>query len=295
MSAQTQTTQTQRSFREKWANNPDAAFRNTLTPGSVTQTWILNRNGFNTLDDLKRHLAGKKRVLDGGCGNGRVTALLASVFDGEVVGVDLTAAAVAKANLADLPHVRVEEGDLLGDLSGLGKFDFIYCQEVLHHTADPHGGFLNLATLLAPGGELAIYVYRQKAPIREFADDYVREKIKDLPYEEAMAQSAAITELGKALSAVEGEVEVPEIAVLGIKAGRYSVQRLMYHFFLKCFWNAELTPHENVVINYDWYHPATATRHTMEEVRGWFDEARLDVVHAYEDEYGVTMRGLRRS
>ncbi len=33
-----------------------------------------------------------------------------------------------------------------------------------------------LVPLLAPGGELMFYVYRRKAPIREFTDDYVRER-----------------------------------------------------------------------------------------------------------------------
>jgi SAM-dependent methyltransferase len=285
--------QTRRSFREKWANNADAAFRNTLTEGSVLQTWILNRNGFADLDALAAHLAPKRRVLDAGCGNGRVTALLASVYPGPVMGIDLNAAPVAAANLAELANVTIREKDLLGDLTDLGEFDFIYCQEVLHHTADPRGGFLNLAKRLSAGGEIAIYVYRVKAPVREFTDDYVREKIKDMPYDEAMAQAKAITELARALSAVKDEIDVPSVPVLGIKAGRYTPQRLIYHFFGKLFWNDELSEHENIVINYDWYHPATATRHTMAEVAGWFADAGLNIVHRFEDEYGITMRGVR--
>jgi hypothetical protein len=62
---------------------------------------------------------------------------------------------------------------------------------------------------------------------------------------------------------------------------------------MKCFWNDELSFEENAVINYDWYHPQLATRHTVEEVRGWFASAGLDVVHEFVDEYGVTMRGVR--
>jgi SAM-dependent methyltransferase len=285
--------QTMRSFREKWAKNADAAFRNTLTEGSVLQTWILNRNGFASLEELRAHLVGKKRLLDAGCGNGRVTALLASVFDGPVVGIDLNAATVAQSNLQDLPNVSVAEKDLLEDISDLGEFDFIYCQEVLHHTADPRAAFLNLSLLLSPEGEIAIYVYRVKAPIREFADDFVRDAIKDLPYEEAMLAARTITDLGRKLSELTEEIEVPEVKILGIKAGNYTAQRLLYHFFLKCFWNSQLSEQENVVINYDWYHPATATRHTIEEVEEWFAAAKLDIVHSFEDEYGITIRGVR--
>ena len=60
--------------------------------------------------------------------------------------IDLTAADVARANLAGMPRVTVFARDLLGDLSDLGEFDLIYCQEVLHHTSDPQGAFRNLAT-----------------------------------------------------------------------------------------------------------------------------------------------------
>ncbi len=72
--------------------------------------------------------------------------------DTEIMGVDLTAADVAARNLEGAPGVTVREADLLGDLSGLGSFDFIYCQEVLHHTSDPEAGVRNLAGLLSPGG-----------------------------------------------------------------------------------------------------------------------------------------------
>ena len=30
-----------------------------------------------------------------------------------------------------------------------------------------------------------------------------------------------------------------------------------------------------------------------EEVRGWFDGNNLKIVHYYEDEYGITMRGKK--
>ena len=76
------------------AREPDLAFRQTLTPGSDIQTWILGRNGWGSPDGLATYLAGRSRILDTGCGNGRVTALLSQHADpdADVVGVDLTAA-----------------------------------------------------------------------------------------------------------------------------------------------------------------------------------------------------------
>ena len=48
-----------------------------------------------------------------------------------------------------------------------------------------------------------------------------------------------------------------------------------------------------IVINFDWYHPQNCTRHTTEEVRGWFAKAGLKVTHEFTDFYGITMRGKK--
>jgi SAM-dependent methyltransferase len=286
---------TQRSFRDKWEKNESLAFTQTLREGSDINRWILTRNGFVSLQAMRDYLMSKKRILDAGCGNGRVTALLReqAAPQAHIVGVDLVAADVARRNLARYENVEILPGDLLGDLSLLGKFDFVYCQEVLHHTSDPAHAFHNLCGLLEPGGEIAIYVYKRKAPTREFVDDFVRERIASLPYEEAMKICRAITDLGKALAESGHKVSVPAVPALGIDAGEYDVQRFVYHFFMKCFWNSELSYEENVAINYDWYHPQLCSRHTYGEVQGWFSAAGLEVVQSHVDFYGITMRGRR--
>jgi 2-polyprenyl-3-methyl-5-hydroxy-6-metoxy-1,4-benzoquinol methylase len=75
------------------------------------------------------------RVLDFGCGAGRVTRALAGIF-GEVHGVDISGEMVklAKAQLSDLPNVRVHQTngrdlDALGDV----MFDFAFSFSVFHH------------------------------------------------------------------------------------------------------------------------------------------------------------------
>ncbi|HWB07054.1 MAG TPA: class I SAM-dependent methyltransferase [Verrucomicrobiales bacterium] len=287
--------QTQQSFSDKWHKNRDLAFAETQREGSEMQNWILGRNGFHNFAAFKSHLAGKTRVLDAGCGNGRVTALLRAAAPPEttVVGIDLVAADVARENLSGESNMEFHAKDLLGDLGDLSTFDFIYCQEVLHHTADPRAAFLNLAGIVRKGGEIAIYVYKLKAPVREFSDDYVREQISKLGYDEAMEACREITRLGEALSKSDAIVKIPEVKILGIGAGAYPVQRFLYHYFLKCFWNDAFSFEDNAVINYDWYHPQLATRHSLPEVLEWFSAAGLRPVHQCVDEYGITVRGVR--
>jgi len=77
---QDQEKQTVNSFRDKWINNKDLAFTDTLKESSNIQKWILKRNGFSSLEEFQKWLSGSDRILDAGCGNGRVTALLKQIL-----------------------------------------------------------------------------------------------------------------------------------------------------------------------------------------------------------------------
>lgn len=285
-----------RTFKDKWERNSQAFYEETLREGSDTQRWILRRNGFGSRAEFSAHLAGRRRILDAGCGNGRVTALLMELAqtNSEIVGVDLVGAEVARNNFRGVDRVSFFAGDLLGDLSELGSFDFIYCQEVLHHTLEPRLAFHNLCRLLQVGGEISIYVYKQKAPAREYMDDQVRARMSLMSYEEAMKHSGQITEFARALSRSGLRVSVPDVELFGIEAGEFDIQRLIYHFFAKCYWNPDLPYEENVLVNYDWYHPQVASRHTLEEVEEWFLSAGLEILHRHVDFYGITVSGANR-
>ena len=287
---------TKNSFKDKWEKNTDCAFENTNTEGSDIFNWILNRNGFNVPLEFSNFLSNKKRILDAGCGNGRVTSLLRNYTNNdstEIVGIDLVAAKIAEENLKNCKNVSFFQKDLLEDISDLGLFDFIYCQEVLHHTSNPRQAFSNLVNLLSKDGEIAIYVYLKKAPIREYVDDFIREKIADYPYEQALKICEQITELGKTLSNLNIKINVPDVEILEIKSGEYDLQRFIYHFFMKCFWNNELSFNDNSVINYDWYHPQLCSRHTLEEIQNWFKEEGLNITYEHQDFYGITIRGKK--
>jgi hypothetical protein len=103
-----------------------------------------------------------------------------------------------------------------------------------------------------------------------------------------------MTHFGKALSDLHVKFEVPEdISVLGIKAGTYNLQRFFYYHIFKCFWNERFNFDENNLVNFDWYHPAYAHRHTGKEVKAWYQKAGLELVHLDISESGITARGLK--
>lgn len=249
------------------------------------QQWYLDRFGYETREDLHDFLGSDKLVLDAGTGSG-VDAAMFAESGSTVVAVDLSrdAADATYGHLGSLPNVHVLQGDLRALPFSEGVFDYISSDQVLHHTPDTQAAFAGLTRKLRPEGRIAIYVYRRKGPIREFADDYIRERATKMPAEECYELCRQITLLGKALSDVKVDVVIPEeIPLLEIPAGADDVQRFVYWNVLKCFWNEDYDFETNVIVNFDWYHPKYAFRHEPEEVRAWFDEnglnlERLDVV-----------------
>ena len=213
-----------------------------------------------------------------------------------MVGVDISEAIdVALDRLGSYPGTSFVQADILQLPFKPASFDAIISEGVLHHTPSTERAFRSLVPLLRPGGELMIYVYRKKSPVREFTDDYVRDLLQPMAPSDAWAALRPLTQLGKALAELDAEIDVPEdIELLGIPAGRHDVQRLIYWHFAKLFWNDALTFEENNHLNFDWYAPRYAHRHTEDEVRGWFESENLEVTHLDAQEAGFTFRGTRK-
>jgi ubiquinone/menaquinone biosynthesis C-methylase UbiE len=109
------------------------------------------------LDFALEEVRGGHRVLDLGCGDGRVTGELARTGV-EVVGLDPSAVALERARAAhpDLEFVApCEDGSLpFGD----SEFDVAVCLHVLEHVADTQMLLSEARRVLVPGGRLAITV-----------------------------------------------------------------------------------------------------------------------------------------
>ncbi len=185
-------------------------------------------------------------------------------------------------------------GFLQADITNLpfpdATVDVIFSEGALHHTDSTERALKSLARLLRPGGRILFYVYRRKGPLREFSDDYVREKLQVLSPEDAWRAMEPLTRLGISLGELDAEVEIPEpIALLGIPAGRISVQRLFYWHVAKTFYRPDLTFDETNHINFDWYAPANAFRQSPEEVRTWCEDAGIVIEREVLQEAGITI------
>ncbi|MEB3312941.1 MAG: class I SAM-dependent methyltransferase [Cyanobacteriota bacterium] len=107
---------------------------------------------------------GQVRVLDAGCGTGVSTEYLAHLNPAAtVLGIDLSGQALAtatercrrsQATNASFRRLSLYDVDQLP-----GSFDWINCVGVLHHLPDPRAGLQALASKLAPGGVIHLFVY----------------------------------------------------------------------------------------------------------------------------------------
>jgi SAM-dependent methyltransferase/uncharacterized protein YbaR (Trm112 family) len=287
--------ETLESFTAKWAG---------ITPEEVRQryrqqhAWYVERFGFGDENGLREFLADKQLVLDAGTGTGGDAARFAELApNSQVVGLDLSGAIdVAQREFGDRPNVHFVQADLMRPPVPRGQFDFVSSDQVIHHTPDAPRAFATLAERVRPGGHLAVYVYKVKAPLRELADDWIRERSTRMGPDECMELAREITELGRELSRAAATVRLERgVPLLGIAPGKHDVQRLIYWSFLKCFWNDDFSENLNVLVNFDWYHPPYASRHTEDELRGWCDHCGLSVSHMDVSDSGLSVLARREA
>jgi trans-aconitate 2-methyltransferase len=116
----------------------------------------MTRWGTGVLDRLP--LTGEERVLDAGCGSGRVTELLAARLpSGRVIALDGSPAMIeaARERLARFgDRIEYVVADLGRPLAIEEPVDAILSTATFHWVADHDALFANLAALLQPGGWL---------------------------------------------------------------------------------------------------------------------------------------------
>ncbi|MBU0980118.1 MAG: class I SAM-dependent methyltransferase [Nanoarchaeota archaeon] len=130
---------------------------------------------FKTRDDLRsaaypfaryldRIIPKTASILDIGCGTGQLVGYL-SLERKKVHGYDFSEGSLSKArqlkeNLK-LDSLTLDNLDILNPPKSKEQFDYVFCNGVLHHTANPFKGFCNVARYTKKGGFLVVGLYHR--------------------------------------------------------------------------------------------------------------------------------------
>lgn len=284
---------TRTTFGAKWSTITD---EERAQLAGFQHRWFEQRFGYGDEAGLTRAIEDAEWIIDAGTGPGIQAARLARIARGQVVGMDLSESVVRarRSYATDRTNLHYVQGDILNAPFRRRSFDLVVADQVLHHTPDCRRAFHSMAELVRPGGELATYIYRVKPLLRELADEHVRRVSTRMSVDDCMEFSEQVTELGRELSRLGATITLRKgIPLLGLEPGTHDVQRLVYWTFFKCFWNEELGEGVSNLVNFDWYHPPYASRHTEDEVLGWCRDANLEVVHLDVIESGISLRAGR--
>jgi SAM-dependent methyltransferase len=101
-------------------------------------------------------------VLEVGCGTGQLTNFL-GMSCRQVIGTDMCVNSLGLGEAFRREHgltrIQFAQMNLFRPCLKPEQFDVLLCNGVLHHTADPYGGFKGLVPLVKPGGHLIIGLY----------------------------------------------------------------------------------------------------------------------------------------
>lgn len=283
-------TQTSAAFDFKWSK------RETFDGEALKffQPWLFEKYGRVAAAPWLFETSETPILLDAGCGAALSILALFGPALGRLryLGVDVSGA-------VDVAKTRFTERGLPGafmqaDLNRLplpdNSVDLIFSEGVLHHTDSTSDALAAVVRHLKIGGRILFYVYRRKGPIREFTDDFIREKLQAMTPEQSWKAMLPLSKLGKVLGDMDIEIEIPEnIDLLEIPAGKINLQRFFYWNILKAFYRPEMSLEEMNHLNFDWYAPKNAHRQSVEEVRAWCTALGLQIERERVEDAGITV------
>ena len=212
------------------------------------------------------HLRGKK-VFEAGCGMGKYVRVASELGAELAVGLDASDAVERAVEVTERrPNVLIVQGDIFHPPLR-GGFDFAYSVGVLHHTPAPRRAFESVASLVRPGGKLAVWLYPHSNQIAPYLLEIWHERLlrpmtSRLPHR--MLERLCVG-LGK-LTVVKTRMRNRGGMVSNGVARMLSAVAVGEH----------LDPGIAAFLNFDWYSPPYRSRHTEAELAEWYSRVGFD-------------------
>lgn len=227
---------------------------------------------FRAKTGLSRQELEGKLVLDVGCGMGRFMEV--ALNDGaRVIGVDMSRAVVAaRENVGSYPNADIIRADIFNLPFKEGVFDCVYSVGVLHHTPDAAEAFRCLPGLIKGGGSCSVWVY---------TNETIPDKIHNLV--------SGIYRLVTVRLPLRLLYALCHLAVPFYHIGWLPVLGFVSRIALPM--SSHPRADWRVLDTFDWYSARYQSKHTFDEVEGWFRSADMSDIERLS--VPVAVRGRR--
>ena len=256
------------SFGYEWKAHHAGAFETTTLFGrTLDEDWDYYLAGLGIADDDVVGAVG----FDGGCGSGRLTRQIGEHGAKLVVGMDLNDAVdEAYVHCRDQGNVAIVQGNVFSPPFKPGIFDLVWSNGVIHHTPDAARAHGALGGLVKPGGRLYVWVYPKRFnPFRFVKDVFDRLRITRLPKPALLTVANAISYPSWLLLQLYRAVRtLAPLRPRGAWARRTVRARKIDE--LKLTWFDALSPEHD-------------SRHSEQEVMGWFARQGFTGIEAIEE------------
>lgn len=215
-------------------------------------------------------------TLDAGCGSGSFTRLIGEHGARAAIGVDINEAVdEAYRHCRDLENVHIVQANIFALPFKRHLFDLVWSSGVIHHTPDAAGAHRSLSRHVQPGGTLYVWVYaRRFNPFRFVKTIFELTRLRRLPEPALVAVSKAISYPSLALlQGYRALRSAPPLKPRTARGERTVRRRTLKEIQLTWF---------------DALSPEFDSRHTEEEVLGWFSgQGFREIVALEEPKVGV--------
>jgi SAM-dependent methyltransferase/uncharacterized protein YbaR (Trm112 family) len=218
-------------------------------------------------------------MLDAGCGSARLTQQLAQRPGSVVIGVDVNEAVdEAFATTRHIPNLHIVQGNIFALPLKKQAFDIVWSNGVIHHTPDAAAAHRSLTEHVASAGRMYVWVYAKRFnPFRFTKDVFDALRLSSLP-------EPVLMRIVKLIS-------YPSLALLNVYRAVRSIPGLRPHGAWGRRTVRRRTIKELQLTWFDALAPEYDTRHTEEEVIGWYRQAGFEAIQAIE-EPKVGVRGV---
>ena len=272
-----------RLFNYKWKKVPDWGIKTE----KIYVNWYLKRYGFKNIASLKKFLKTKNNIFDAGCGVGRDTKLFAKLAPkSNIFACDQSTHALkeVRKKLGKLKNVKIFKADITKKIKKKEKFDFISCDQVLHHTPNPGQTLKNLYSSLKVGGYLNFFVCRKKNAYRDFVDDHLMNYFQNKSPKELWEFSKIVTNFGKALY---------DLKILNVKFNnkKYSnIQIFIHNQIFRCWYNPNIDLKLSISSNYDWF--SNNPRYNTYEIKKILKNSlkNYKIINTFNDDASVSIK-----